>query len=478
MLCLIISTALFSQSAEDALRYSLQDNGGTARFNAMAGAFGALGGDFSTLSVNPAGIGVYRRSEFTFTPALRMSNTSSIHNGTSMNDNKLNFNFNGVGAVFVFDHSNPTGWQSTSIGIGYNRLDNYHNRYSYSGDNSSSSVIDGFVNELNDLNISPDMIFDEGSLAYGSNLAWEAYLVDTANGKYISALPNYGQNQRGTVTSSGANGETVFSFGGNYANKLYLGATLGLDDVRYILVSTYTETPDPTDTTAGITSFTIKENVRTEGSGYNLKLGFIYRIHDYVRIGAAFHSPTVYTLRDSWNTTMESVTPDGESYSITSPDGAYDYMVTTPFRAIASVGLVFGRLGLVNIDYEYVDPSLSAMRDPLNVYDFNKENQSISNDFKPVTNIRIGTEIRLDQFRIRGGYAQFGNPYASTLNVIYGKTKYTVGMGYKEKGFFADIAYTHTIQNSSTFIYNNSKLNKTEISTVHGQLVTTFGWRF
>ena len=41
---------------------------GTARFSAMAGAYGGLGADFTALSYNPAGIGFYQFSELIFTP--------------------------------------------------------------------------------------------------------------------------------------------------------------------------------------------------------------------------------------------------------------------------------------------------------------------------------------------------------------------------------------------------------------------------
>ena len=40
---------LKAQSIEDALRYSSESLNGTARFNALSGAFGALGADVSSI---------------------------------------------------------------------------------------------------------------------------------------------------------------------------------------------------------------------------------------------------------------------------------------------------------------------------------------------------------------------------------------------------------------------------------------------
>ena len=52
-----------AQNELDALRYSNTGTGGTARSYAMANAFGALGADLSAFHINPAGLGLYRKSE-------------------------------------------------------------------------------------------------------------------------------------------------------------------------------------------------------------------------------------------------------------------------------------------------------------------------------------------------------------------------------------------------------------------------------
>src|SRR5674536_391977 len=84
---LLISAVLFmfqgviAQNVDDALRYSQSFYGGTARFMSMGGAFTALGGDISSLSQNPAGLGVFRSSEITLTPQLFHINTAASFNG-------------------------------------------------------------------------------------------------------------------------------------------------------------------------------------------------------------------------------------------------------------------------------------------------------------------------------------------------------------------------------------------------------------
>src|ERR1035437_2627599 len=89
VLCAFQSKA---QTDVDALRYSQIFPGGTARSISMGGAFGALGGDFSCLSMNPAGIGLYLRNEFTFTPSIMDMRSSSTYLGQTMDASKYNFN--------------------------------------------------------------------------------------------------------------------------------------------------------------------------------------------------------------------------------------------------------------------------------------------------------------------------------------------------------------------------------------------------
>ena len=58
---------LFAQNINDALRYSTTNTTGTARFSALGGAFGALGGDLSALNINPASGAVFTRNTTSFT---------------------------------------------------------------------------------------------------------------------------------------------------------------------------------------------------------------------------------------------------------------------------------------------------------------------------------------------------------------------------------------------------------------------------
>jgi len=261
-----------AQSDVDALRYSQTNIAGTARFTAMAGAFGALGGDFSTLSWNPAGIAIYRKSEFTFSPSLYVEKSNSDFLNNSSNALKYNFNFGNLGLVYTQKLSNNDtsyGWKNWNFGIGFNRLNNFHTKTYYEGMNSQNSLLDYFLQQAN-MNGNLDPFYGQ--------LAYNAYLINTdttSADPYIKdQQPGQSLLQRRTSTTRGANNEIVISFGGNYSNTLYLGATLGLSSLRYLEESIYEEV-DKNNEVTNLNNYQFNQNVTTHAYGINLKPGVV-----------------------------------------------------------------------------------------------------------------------------------------------------------------------------------------------------------
>ncbi|GIV43540.1 MAG: hypothetical protein KatS3mg035_0663 [Bacteroidia bacterium] len=173
-LCLLpaLSSRMQAQNADDAFRYSFTGITGTSRFTSMGGAFGALGGDASVSSYNPAGIGVYRRSEITFTPSFFYQNVTSNFKNQVAEDFKYNFNIGNFGYIGKIDHYNTTGegWISSSFGITYNRINNFHSNVLIEGKNSQSSLLDVWYNQAAKINGKQN----PSSLdPYGAGLAWE-----------------------------------------------------------------------------------------------------------------------------------------------------------------------------------------------------------------------------------------------------------------------------------------------------------------
>ena len=303
---LLVSTIAYSQNAVDALRYSQTFYGGSARAMSMGGAFGALGGDFSCLSYNPAGIAIYRHSELTITPTFYYNKTNSNFLGNNMSDYEYNFNLNNLGFVISSKTGeDKTGWVNANFAFGYNRTNNFHRNIIIEGVNPSSSMTDYFANRAT--GTSPDNLFS-GYSQFEEGLAWDAYLINpdtTVSGNvYETALLKYGEVQRKSINTDGCMGEYLFSLGANYSHKFYLGATLGIQNLRYVENSTHTEIGNDTDTI--FDSFSFTQHLKTRGTGFNFKLGAIFRPIDWLRLGAAIHTPTFYDLEDNYHSSIES----------------------------------------------------------------------------------------------------------------------------------------------------------------------------
>lgn len=466
----------FAQNDIDAMRYSQLTFGGTARFASMAGSMGALGGDISTLSFNPAGIAIFKKTELSISPAIFSQTTSSVYNANTSSDGKLNLNIGSIGLVAtinLINEKNTSGWENINFGFAHNRTNNFHNRMDIQADNKTGSLLDVFVANANG---NTDSEFD----GFSTNLAWQTWLINPDNDsntylQYNHVVPNYGTRQRKLVETTGSMGETVISFGANYKSKLYLGGTLGIVRVRYNEESTFEEI-DEKDTIANFKSFTYGQNLSTSGNGVNLKLGAIYRPTDWMRIGAAVHTPTSISLNDKYSSFMKSDLENGIKYDTVSPDGEFDYRVTTPFRAIGSVGFVIKKIGLINAEYEYVDYSSAQLHSTPNV--FSDVNTLIRSKYTSTGNLRVGGEVRLDPIAIRLGYALYGSPFKNNENKNANRSSYTAGIGYRQDHFYIDFAYVLTKYTEFNYLYNTPTSTIVENSYKNSSFMFSLGVRF
>lgn len=462
----------YSQNDIDAMRYSQLTFGGTARFNSMAGSMGALGGDISTLAFNPAGIGVFRKSEFTMSPSVFYQGTSSMYRGVNSTDSRMNFNFGNIGIVATFKlKDTASGWRSLNFGFGYNRTNNFYNRISTIGNHTSSSLLDTYVDDANGRNPKD---FDP----FSTGLAYDAYLINplpTDSTQYNHVIPHYGELQNRSIESKGSMGETDLSFGGNYRDVLFIGATVGIVNARYIETNTYTES-DEKDTIKNFKSFTLKQFLDSKGNGINFKIGLIVKATDWLRLGAAVHTPTRISMNDIYSSSIYS-NLDGKTYNWSSPDGNFNYSITTPFRAIGSVGFVINKNALLNAEYEYVNYRNVHLNSTPNV--FSDVNQYIRDQYVSAGNIRVGGEVRFDPIAFRAGYALYGSPFKSGLNRDANRSSYTAGIGFRKNFFFLDFAFVLNKRSDYSYLYdpyfNDSVVKNDYTSTSY---VLTLGLRF
>jgi hypothetical protein len=294
--------------------------------------------------------------------------------------------------------------------------------------------------------------------------------------QYFTEMPS-GLNKEQTriIDARGGIGETVFSFGANYSDRLFLGGTAGYQRVRFSQTNSYSE--NDVDNLVRLESFDQTDDLTTDGSGFNLKLGAIFMPVDFVRIGAAMHTPTFLRLTDSYQTTMSAIFDSlGSPLVVESPRGNFDYRIRTPFRLVGSAAFIFAKMGLLSVDYEFLDYRDARLNSI--GYGFGPENSNINNKYRTAGNLRIGTEWKIADFYVRGGYALYGSPFrderfGSDMSAITG------GFGYRGAKFFFDAGFFRTTQDQAQFIYSslyNSNLMSSKVSSL--AMMMTVGYKY
>lgn len=488
--CFMSSGATFAQNANDALRYSMQSFGTTARSMSMGGAFGALGADFSSLSSNPAGIAVYRRSELTVSPVLQFNNANSSYLGTASTNSNANLGMGNIGFVLAFPREKKvSGWKGTSFGFGYNRINSFSSRFSFEGANTGNSINDYFAELSN--GISQSALAGEDQYQFDAGLAFNSYLTNpvinsSTVDQYQGTIYNGDLLQKGLITRSGSHGEIDIAFAANYNDKIYLGATLGIPYLRYTTNEVFEEYALQNTLKDSISGKTFKsskytQKVSTQGNGINLKLGVIFKPVDMVRVGLAIHTPTYYEMNDQYSSKVYANFQEGY-LETRSPDGRFSYQLTTPFKAIASLGLVIKSQGIFSVDYEYVNYS-AARLNTKDDYTFSSENSDISNQFTSASNLKIGGEYRYQIFALRAGAVLQSSPYDGNLSYKEGNLSaisYTGGIGIKGENFFVDFGYafTKTSGNYTPYTLNNGEQPTAAITSKANRFMMTLGFKF
>jgi len=473
-----------AQNEFDALRYSQLNITGTARYTAMGGAFGALGGDMTTLSVNPAGIGVFAKTEASFTLGILSTSSDAKYLGTTASDSRLNLNIGNAGFVARFNRKKGEekqwAWKAFHIGLAYNRTASFNSRTSVVGVNTQSSYIDQHVNALNAFSgVNSNSPYNIEQFGFGTGLLYDAYLFDPvydADTNFVgfgrAVLPNYGQTESVTEVTRGSMGELALSFGGNFGNALYFGLTVGIPSVSYEVDRRYNER-DSQDTIANFNSFTKRDNLSVSGNGFNVKFGLIYRPVQWLRIGAAVHTPTFFEMDETYSS---AVTSDvfGTQYNVSSPQGLFNYSLETPFRAIGSLGFVISKIGIISADYEFVDYRMARMRS--STYSFDAENTRVQNSLSHVGNIRIGTEWRLDIVSLRAGFAINGNPFTGAYSMD--DTRYSLGGGLRLGRWNLDLTYMLHRWAGTYEVYSPALTPVADITMLNHNVMFTTSFKF
>lgn len=472
---ILLTGFLVAQNEVDALRYSQNFMQGTARSSGMGGAFGALGGNFSAISINPAGIGVYRKSEFVLTPGFSYNVSTAKMGGQSFEDFDYDFNFNNIGVVGTFLTGAKSGWISTNIGFGYNRINTFDMNSAMRLDESSNSIVDEWLNDAQLYGF--DNMPTASYLAYKTDLIYQENETAPFTSDFEGA--DYSQRQSTSLATTGSVGEYIFSGGANYNNMVFLGGSFSINAVNYKEKRIHKEN-DLEDDIEYFNSLVYTKSLETRGAGYNFKFGAIVKPSQWLRLGGAIHFPTFYKLNDKYSDKLDvSLTFDNDSP--VQEGGEFDYEIITPFKAIASAAVVIDKFAILSFDYEFMDYTKARLRNGGEhgyYYDFEYENENIQRVYTAAHNLRGGIEMRFGPLSLRGGYSLFTSPYKT--GGLNEDTDYSIvsgGFGINSNDFYIDFAYSHRI-NSENYVLYHTPQTIANIDYARNQAMVTLGFRF
>lgn len=450
-----------AQNISDALLYSEDEIHGTARFRALSGAFGALGGDMSAVSVNPAGSAIFNSSHASISLSIKNTdNEVNYINGFNSSSNS-DVDLNQAGASIVLKNTNQSSnWNKIVISFAYDRTSNYEEDWLAFGINSNS--IDSYFlanaqgKRLDEISAFPDETYSEAyadiGAIYGYEhqqafLGYESYILEPVdntddNTFYTSNIAPGTFNQDFSYTSNGYNGKFSINFATQYKDNLYLGLNLNSHFIDFDRITYFYESNSNAGSLVNEVGF---ENIlSTIGNGFSFQLGAITKLNENLRLGLTYNSPVWLTISDETSQYISTLRDEAGTLISQTIDPQIinifdDYKLQTASKLTGSLAYIFGKKGFISFDYSRRDFSNTKFKPTSDLY-FSFQNNLIEDNLKTAASYRIGGEYRVDELSFRGGYRMEESPYEN--NSAIGDLKgYSLGIGYNFGNTRLDLTY-------------------------------------
>lgn len=488
-----------AQDIHDALRYSQTNVNGTARFRAMGGAFTALGGDLSAISINPASSVVFNNNQAGFTLSNYNVKNESDYFGVSAKRNENTFDVNQAGVVFVFrNYDQESDWKKFSLAVNYDNLSNFNHKTRSQGSNPNNSIGDYFVSQANGKplnmlqvpgNYSSERWYEhlggylDGFQLQTAFLGYHTYLVEADNNNannvsYYSNIPNGIYHQANYITETGYNGKVAFNFATQYTERFHFGLNLNAHVVNYTKMNAFREyNSSPVNNAVGeiVRDVYYETDLYTYGTGFSLQLGGIVKVTDDLRLGFSYESPTWYRLNDEVTQYISVLREeDYESPNGNLVEGYFhspsiqvfpEYKLQTPSKYTFGGAYVFGNKGLISVDYSIKDYSSTKLR-PDNGDFYQGQNDLMIDVLDVASELRVGAEAKIKQWSLRAGYNYEQSPYKNG-RTIGDLQQYSAGFGYNFGATKLDLAYSRSSReyNQSLFSAGLTDAPKIDMTT-------------
>lgn len=533
-----VAATTTAQNTVEAARFGASSINGTARYRSMAGAFGALGGDPTCMTDNPAGLAIYRSSNLvTITPHYSNTGTETLGSETQKTGSN-SFGVSNLAAIFSFKTPDSDNLVNFTMGIGFNRNHGLDAEYFSVLDDTRGSFGNYLTNQANDYlqgKVNADFAFDWGNsgtlapflsmMAYGNpkhgsqghEYGCYAIIDNPDNPKEVidpmGASPSY---QRMTVKERSHNDEFNISGAWNINDLFFIGATMSISDFSSTI---WTEFSEDYSYDYDKSYIYYDNTFESKGSGIGFNLGMMWMPIDSWRIGAAVHTPRWTTITENY---VGSMVTDYENTDWCSFSDSWKYDISSPWEYQFSTAYIIGTRGLISLEYDARDFSTMRYAENQSFYVdkgyFNDANATIQDYLKVQHTLKVGGEYRIDkQWSVRAGYAFVSSPYTeasrkgyiipesevkwgnyrddtdTNINnlVYYSSTKpnyhtldnqyyVTCGAGWRGKQWYIDAAfmYHHSLYHAAAYPDDFSLCEPIDVNLNDKTFDLTLGYRF
>lgn|GEM_PF-1377324 len=439
-------TAALGQSFEESLLFAAPGIEGGPRYVAMGGAFHALGGEMSSIADNPAGAAVFLHGRLDVALGITGSQTESNYWNRSLSSSETDLALPLIGINTSFDWGSDAQ-KKWFFGFVLKRELGFDQSIEIEGVNPNSSIIDAWIDQSN--GTPPDFLLNQGLLY--ERMGWETYLTDVADSAswgYTSFATGLDLNQRYSETRSGQRSLLQFHLAGSHDHRWFYGVGIGIPLLTYRQQWRYAESGF--DGNSLVDRFDLTEEYQLDAVGFNLNVGVIYRPVEAFRVSASYRSPSWYASNAAFVTDLETVFRDGGPNAATSYfNEQIEYALTSPQKFGLGLAYVFKDRGLLSFGYEATDPSNLKVRGK--GFSLEGLEQNLSNQLQWTQQFRMGGEILLGHWSLRGGYA-----YTQSTDQIVDRSlrAYSMGVGYDFGGSWIDFGWSIQRGSGQLELYN------------------------
>lgn len=444
---LLAFSTLWAQDPSDGMRYAQDNLNGTARFRALSGAMGAIGGDFSALNTNPAGSALFANNQASLTLSSLNVKNSSDYFGTRTSNTDNTLDVSQAGSVWVFqseEAENP--WKKLVVAVNYDNMANFYDSRVAVGHNPSRSIADYFLSYANGIPASELAGFPNlDNYRFQAALGTQSGIIGaTGPATYASLLTGSGNYyQRASHMATGFNGKFTINGGASFKDRIFIGVNLNLHYTDYVRTSTFYEDYDDApghDADNGIQRLRFDNDLHTFGNGISAQIGIIGRFYDGLRAGISYQTPVTYWLKDELAQRLQTVKADDSGFLY--EDVAYvpfpTYRLKTPGHVTGSLAYDYKDRLSLGFDYTIKDYTGTQFCPE---EDFEGANAEMAATFDQTIEFRAGAEFRYKRWNFRGGYRFEQSPYKN--NATIGNLKsFSTGAGYSFGEIKVDLSYT------------------------------------